>query len=1167
MDAIIDLTSRAVALITIIQETLVKIAAPKPFSNFPFQVDEQVFSEFITRKDDILIASIFFDNGSSYVNINADESTYKIAQTSYCYTLSVQLIAWIRNTKDFEVFNKRFECSPTIPAPDAWRESIREILYLHKEMRPSLAKALQYLPLQVILALGAKHYNAHQQRLLQIWEFEFNTNNLTVIISENDLNAYRSLNASIQKHIVEIATNDILKDHSTFANNPQQCLLENEELLIKCLEFEEVPLTFQYIFDKELIEICAARQYRQNELSACQTHTATKPDENMVYHKSFEVAFSRSLSTWEEQELAHPIDAVETATSHTFNLDAVKSATDMRLWGLALSGGGIRSATFSLGILQGLAKKGVLHNFDYLSTVSGGGYIGSWLVSWIARNKSVIKISNRLNPEKSSDPMAEEVRPIRWLRMYSNYLTPTTGLMSTDSWTVGMTVIRNMLINQIVIAAILLSLISFVNVVFLLWSDPPTILSAIVESIGYYNIGALLLLIAAVIAGSGMRSYIKEKPSITNPLLKVKVTDALTVIACLAALMMSSWMYHNSWPEKFASMPLNLTHRLVLPTIVIFTALLIVYILGHYYKNSSGVKQSFIHISIDMFGSALASLTGVYLFVLLTDHTRELSLSPARDDFFLPSNLCFTILPPLVLEIFAITIVLRMALLGANFPDERREWWGRIGGRLHRVSLVWLLAIGIIYLGTQLIDQRNIEELQTTFAAGWGALLLTGLRAAYTFKTSGENTKKGSSTKILEILALIAPYIFGIGLFILVPIFLKYITDAVTEGIGSDSMPLREAASNSLAISILITVLLTLMTYLLGHRIGVNQFSLHFFYKNRLARAFLGATRLRHDRLRSANPFTGFDQQDDLKISTLKTEMGYFGPYYLINTTLNATSDTDLDRQDRQAESFIFSPEYCGFDFSRTRAAANRFKKSYDYAYRPTHAYAYPGGPTVGTAMAISGAAANPNQGYHSNAATAFLMTIFNIRLGWWIGNPRQSRWKRSDPRIGLPYTILNLIGKTDVRKDYVCLSDGGHFDNMGLYELIRRRCKYIVLCDGEQDECFSCEGLANAVRRCRIDFGVEIEFQNFDKIIPDPTTKHAQCHYRVGKIIYPGSADGPAWLIYIKSTIHGDEPVDIREYAIKNAKFPHQSTADQFFDEAQFESYRKLGLHIAEGL
>ncbi len=290
------------------------------------------------------------------------------------------------------------------------------------------------------------------------------------------------------------------------------------------------------------------------------------------------------------------------------------------------------------------------------------------------------------------------------------------------------------------------------------------------------------------------------------------------------------------------------------------------------------------------------------------------------------------------------------------------------------------------------------------------------------------------------------------------------------------------------------------------------------------------------------------------------TKEGYFGPFPIINAALNATVVSALDRQDRMAESFIFSPLYCGFDFSPTRSSTYNIDSVYEYGYRQTDKYANEnGGPTLGTAMAISGAAINPNWGYHSSPAMAFLLTLFNVRLGWWMGNPRLKKWKNSDPKLGLVYLMRDLLGKSDINMKYVCLSDGGHFDNMGLYELIRRRCHYIILGDGEQDVKGTCEGLANAIRRCRIDFGVEINVlpTGDDENDKQPT----KTHITYFSIKYPGSKI-KGKLIYIKAGLTGDETVDIKEYAAANPDFPQQSTNDQFFDEAQFESYRKLGFH-----
>ncbi len=236
------------------------------------------------------------------------------------------------------------------------------------------------------------------------------------------------------------------------------------------------------------------------------------------------------------------------------------------------------------------------------------------------------------------------------------------------------------------------------------------------------------------------------------------------------------------------------------------------------------------------------------------------------------------------------------------------------------------------------------------------------------------------------------------------------------------------------------------------------------------------------------------------------------------------------------------------------------------YGYEPTSAFGT-GGPGLGTAMAISGAAANPNQGYHTSTAVAFMLTVFDVRLGWWLANPRRpAMLPYAGPVFGFGYLVKELFGLTDARTKFINLSDGGHFDNMGLYELIRRKCRYIVVCDGEQDQDLTFEGLASAIRKCRIDFNTEICI-DLDTI-RKKKGKHgpaefSEAHFALGTIYYPDDRLNPAHLLYLKSSLTGDEPADVLQYHSKEPLFPHQSTGDQWFDESQFESYRRLGLHI----
>ncbi|HEY4574618.1 MAG TPA: hypothetical protein VIJ26_11655, partial [Thermoanaerobaculia bacterium] len=185
-------------------------------------------------------------------------------------------------------------------------------------------------------------------------------------------------------------------------------------------------------------------------------------------------------------------------------------------------------------------------------------------------------------------------------------------------------------------------------------------------------------------------------------------------------------------------------------------------------------------------------------------------------------------------------------------------------------------------------------------------------------------------------------------------------------------------------------------------------------------------------------------------------------------------------------------------------------------------------------------------------------------------------------------------------------LSDGGHFENMGGYELIRRRARLIVIVDGEQDQDYTFEGLANLVRKARLDFGAEIAFLSETQLdatvddsvrsvfgtldqlrrgrweetsVPGSKGRHGKlleidpagrslAHAALARITYsPSNGPQDGWLLYIKPTLVGDEPADLVEYHRNHPNFPHEPTLDQFFDEAQWESYRKLGQHIAEKL
>ena len=214
--------------------------------------------------------------------------------------------------------------------------------------------------------------------------------------------------------------------------------------------------------------------------------------------------------------------------------------------------------------------------------------------------------------------------------------------------------------------------------------------------------------------------------------------------------------------------------------------------------------------------------------------------------------------------------------------------------------------------------------------------------------------------------------------------------------------------------------------------------------------------------------------------------------------------------------------------------------------------------------MAISGAAVSPNQGYHSSPIVGLLLMLFNVRLGWWLGNPQAGPrfYRREGPFLSIHPVLQELAGQTTDTGHYVYLSDGGHFENLGLYEMVRRRCHFILVSDAGADPSGTLEDLGNAVRKIWIDLGIRIEFDRID-VGPRqrPPVDGAYC--ALGQIHYPeqGAKDGT--LVYVKPGFHGSEPPDIRSYAALHLDFPHESTADQWFSELQMESYRGLGYHI----
>jgi hypothetical protein len=173
------------------------------------------------------------------------------------------------------------------------------------------------------------------------------------------------------------------------------------------------------------------------------------------HHSTFEEVLRvelRDIAARREHPRRAPISEEGAERKRREQQELRRQALGMDLTGLALSGGGIRSATFALGFLQGLASLDLLRRFDYLSTVSGGGYIGSWFAAWVKRRGSLEEVEQQLKPGRPTRPSTDkEPEPIFHLRAYSSYLAPRRGIFSADSSVLVATYLRNIVLNQLVL--------------------------------------------------------------------------------------------------------------------------------------------------------------------------------------------------------------------------------------------------------------------------------------------------------------------------------------------------------------------------------------------------------------------------------------------------------------------------------------------------------------------------------------------------------------------------------------------------------------------------------------------------------------------------------------------------------------------------------------------
>jgi predicted acylesterase/phospholipase RssA len=467
-----------------------------------------------------------------------------------------------------------------------------------------------------------------------------------------------------------------------------------------------------------------------------------------------------------------------------------------------------------------------------------------------------------------------------------------------------------------------------------------------------------------------------------------------------------------------------------------------------------------------------------------------------------------------------------------------RQFYERWAGRLLTLSLALLIFGAIPYIYNALQQwAENAAGITGVLSSIFG--ILSGITAF--FKSS--NSKKGLVPMGLIVTVGTAALWFGL---LLLSYHLSILMPAPYSGKGIGLCLVIAAAVG-----------------VVGWYANINYVSIHRYYRDRLMEAFMPDVDKALDGEIATRAAGNADKQP---IDSLLDDQATPGldenpaPYHLINTNVVLESSRIPKFRGRGGDSFILSPRFCGSNatgWSRSEVFMN-------------------GRMTLPTAMAISGAAVNPSTGVGGKGITrqpllSMLMGLLNIRLGYWAPNPNPKRAASSIPNYFLPgLSEMFTRWKLNEKASYVELTDGGHFENLALYELIRRRARLIIVCDAGADPKFQFSDFANVVEKARVDFGTLI-LSNCDDLkilVPHQKSsdkddiKSAERGYIKSTIIYPDNSRG--CLLYIKTTFFEKLSADLYGYKMAHPQFPDEPTSDQFFDEKQFEAYRELGYQTA---
>jgi hypothetical protein len=920
--------------------------------------------------------------------------------------------------------------------------------------------------------------------------------------------------------------------------------------------------------------------------------------------------------------------------------------------GFGLSGGGIRSATFCLGLFQGLAARpGLLDQVDFLSTVSGGGYFGSFLGRLFTRGyvRSAADVEATLRGEKNPQVLS-------FLRENGRYLSPNGG---GDTLLFGAVILRNLVSVHLVLAVFVLAVLLGVQVVRSvleaaagsgwpdwllpsagpLWWSPFVLLPLAVFALVSFPLGWAYWLVepeksalrkgaeappgaaagptppphaaAAPRRGAGQqilaaarlaRSAVESSP--VPPLAGL----ALILVTCL-------WLAAATAGEPVAWLWGTLAATAAITIACWLVARAVVGAAQAHRRPTPGEEE----MDLELFHShAERNLLGRWLTVSLVFVALLLAVGLVDT---LGQTLYLAILGRGVgawLAGFASTAALlvafsqRFAVFFARGSDGKRPTlpvkWLATAAALLLVTL-WLVCLSTVAhaVAWELDRPRGAHRFLAGLAPGKDEPLTLVLprsteRAAVTLRDP------------------------------------RPVAEVPSEG-ERQVWPAFLGFAGTLLLSILFGQTWPFL----------NRSTQQPTYGARLTRAYLGAS---NESRWAGNNVTQPVAGDDYDLARYWPPPAASGaPLHLINVTINETVDghSQVQQQDRKGLGMALGPRGLsagarhhavmplGEDqwMNPTGAPVEVFPEGELHrAFRYDPAVGFTGEMLpLGAWLSISGAAFSTGTGMRTSLGLSLLTGLGNVRLGrWWDSGvapppqpappaPRRKWSLRFEDWAALVFPVQTyLLDEMLARfpgtaRRHWYLSDGGHFENLGGYELIRRRLPLIVIVDAEMDADYAFGGLANLIRKARLDFGAEIEFLDANgldahvtgaarrwlgtldqlrrgewhepaageprrrsgtRLAAPDLLGYSRAHAALARVSYrrpagaPGGAGSPprsSWLLYVKPTLVGDEPADVLEYHRAHPKFPHEPTADQFFDEAQWESYRRLGEHVAESL